>query len=75
MGSASGTFDAKRMRLELKRPKAAGFYLGRFAFSGTRFLRRGDDPNPMLVLATRTMLGYLRPQAFPHCPGYRPRLQ
>jgi hypothetical protein len=72
--TASGTFDAKRMRLELKRPKAAGFYLGRFAFSGTRFLRRGDDPNPMLVLATRTKLGYSDPKAFPHCPGYRPRL-
>ena len=29
---------------------SAGFYLGRFAFSGTRFLRAGVDPNPMLRL-------------------------
>jgi hypothetical protein len=69
--SARGRFDAKRMRLTLTRPRA-GFYLGRFTFSGTRFLRAGEDPNPVLLLATRNRLGFSDPKAFAHCPGYRP---
>jgi hypothetical protein len=72
VAAASGRFDAKRMRLTLTRPRVAGFYLGRFAFSGTRFLRAGDDPNPMLMLARRNRFGYSDPKAFARCPGYRP---
>jgi hypothetical protein len=71
VATARGRFDARRMRLTLTRPRA-GFYLGRFTFSGTRFLRAGEDPNPVLLLATRGRLGFSDPKAFPHCPGYRP---
>ena len=67
-----GRFGAKRMRVALRRPRAAGFYLGRFAFSGTRFLRAGVDPNPMLLLALRDRIGFVARNGFAGCPGYRP---
>jgi hypothetical protein len=62
-----GTFGAKRVRMRMRRPRAAGFYLGRFAFSGTRFLRAGVDPNPVLLRVTKRRMGFADPRAFPHC--------
>jgi hypothetical protein len=61
-------FGAKRVRMRMRRPRAAGFYLGRFAFSGTRFLRAGVDPNPVLLGVTKRRMGFSDPRAFPHCP-------
>ncbi len=72
VATAAGQFGAKRMRLRLRRPRTAGFYLGRLAFSGTRFLRASVDPNPMLLVAVRNRLGYSDPRDFAHCPGYQP---
>jgi hypothetical protein len=66
-----GRFGAKRLRLSIRRPRA-GFYLGRFSFSGTRYLRPSVDPNPMYLLARHDRLEYVPPNAFPPCPGYRP---
>jgi hypothetical protein len=54
--------------MRMRRPRAAGFYLGRFAFSGTRFLRAGVDPNPVLLGVTKRRMGFSDPRAFPHCP-------
>jgi hypothetical protein len=67
-----GRFDAKRMRVTLRRPRVVGFYIGRFSFSGTHFLRASVDPNPMLLLALRDRLQFVTPLQFPACPGYRP---
>jgi len=66
-GTFRGRFGAKRMRITVKRPKAVGYYLGRFAFSGTRFLRRSVDPNPLLLLALRDRLEYVPRKDFPGC--------
>jgi hypothetical protein len=59
-------FGAKRMRLRMRRPRP-GYYIGRFTFSGTRYIRAGADPNPMLLLATRRSFGFADPQRFPPC--------
>jgi hypothetical protein len=65
---ARGRFDAKRMRITLTRPRVPGFYLGRFAFSGTRFLRAGDDPNPLRLIVLRDRLQYAIASEIPICP-------
>jgi hypothetical protein len=67
-----GRFDAKRLRVKMRRPRVAGFYIGRFTFAGTHFLRAGDDPNPMLLVALRDRVQFALPREFPGCPGYRP---
>jgi hypothetical protein len=64
--SYGGRFGAKRLRLRVRRPRA-GFYLGALSFSGTRFIRAGSDPNPVLLLATRKSFGFADPRAFPAC--------
>jgi hypothetical protein len=64
-----GRFGAKRVRVRVRRPRA-GFYIGRFSFSGTHFLRASVDPVPILMVANRRRMGFAR--AFPRCPGYQP---
>jgi hypothetical protein len=64
--TAKGRFGAKNLRLAVKRPRA-GYYLGRFSFSGTRFLRRSVDPNPLLLLARHDRLEYVPARDFPGC--------
>jgi hypothetical protein len=72
LATYGGTFGAKRMRVTMRRPRAAGFYIGRFSFSGTHFLRASVDPNPMLLVALRDRVQFATPREFPACPGYRP---
>jgi hypothetical protein len=60
-----GNFGATRARIALKRPKK-GYYLGRFAFGGTRFLRASSDPAPMFLSASKRSFGYAR--RFARCP-------
>jgi hypothetical protein len=60
-------FGARNMRLRIRRPRAQGYYLGRFRFAGTRFIRAGEDPNPMLLLVKRRGIEYVPPLAFPRC--------
>ncbi len=62
-----GRFDARRMRVRVRRPRVAGHYLGRFSFSGTHFVRAGVDPNPMLLIALRDRLQFVEPRDFPRC--------
>jgi hypothetical protein len=62
---SQGRFDARRMQLKLRRPRRAGLYFGRFAFSGTRFLRASTDPNLLYLDATRRRLLYAG--RFPAC--------
>ena len=65
-----GRFGASRARIRLTRPAKPGYYLGRFAFGGTRFLRASSDPAPMFLSATKRSFGYAR--SFARCPGYSP---
>jgi hypothetical protein len=67
VASYRGRFDAKRMRVTVRRPRAAGYYFGRLTFAGTRFLRAGDDVNPMLLQVGRGRLEYVAPRDFPPC--------
>jgi hypothetical protein len=60
-------FGAKTMRLKIRRPRAKAYYFGRFRFSGTRFIRASEDPNPMLLLVKRRGIEYVPPLAFPRC--------
>jgi hypothetical protein len=60
-----GRFGATRARVTFKRPRK-GYYLGRFSFGGTRFLRASSDPAPMYLSATRRSFGFAR--SFPRCP-------
>ena len=64
----SGRFDATRLRVRMRRPRATGFYIGRFAFSGTHFLLPGVDPNPMFLLVRRHRVEFVIPREFPGCP-------
>jgi hypothetical protein len=72
LATSRGQFDAKRMRITMRRPRVAGFYLGRFSFSGTHLLRASVDPNPILLVVTRGRVGFADPRGFAACPGYRP---
>lgn len=72
LATYSGRFGAERMRVKLRRPRTVGFYIGRFSFSGTHFLRASVDPNPMLLVALRDRLQFVTPREFPACPGYEP---
>ena len=72
VGTYSGRFGAKRMRITMRRPRRVGFYLGRFSFSGTHFLNKSTDPNPMRLLARPDRVEFAPASGFPGCPGYRP---
>lgn len=72
LASYRGRFDADRMRVRIRRPRRAGFYIGRFSFAGTHFLRPGVDPTPMQLVVVRGRIGFVDPRGFPRCPGYRP---
>jgi hypothetical protein len=63
-----GRFGPKRLLLRVRRPRP-GFYVGRFAFSGTHFLRAGVDPVPILLVANRRRMGFT--SGLPRCPWYR----
>ena len=51
-----GSFDATSAPVTSRK----GYYLGRFAFGGTRFLRASRDPAPMALSATKRSFGYAR---------------
>ena len=59
-----GSFGATSARVTFKRPRK-GYYLGRFAFGGTRFLRASRDPAAMALSATKRSFGFAR--RFPRC--------
>lgn len=64
-GTFRGTFGAKSAQMRIKRPRADGYYLGRFAFSGTHLIRAGVDPNPVYLLVENHRLGFA--SQFPGC--------
>ncbi len=64
-GTFRGTFGAKNAQMRIKRPRTDGYYLGRFAFSGTRFIRAGVDPNPVYLAVENHRLGFA--SQFPGC--------
>ena len=59
------------MRVVIRRPRKLAFYSGNFRFGGTRFLRAGVDPFPLLLRRTKKRFGFIDPRGFPRCPGYR----
>jgi hypothetical protein len=63
-------FGARRARIKLRRPRA-GFYLARFSFSGSHFLRTAVDAVPMQLVERRRRLEFADPQEFPNCPRRR----
>ena len=67
VGTYRGSFGPKRVRIAMRRPRVAGFYVGRFSFSGTHFLRRSVDPRPMLLRAQRDRVEFVSSSGFPGC--------
>ena len=65
-----GRFDPRRAQVAMRRPRKPGYYIGRFAFGGTRFLRASTDPAPMFLVRNRRSFGFAR--SFARCPGYLP---
>jgi hypothetical protein len=59
------TFGAKHAEMRIKRPRKDGYYLGRFAFSGTHFIRASVDPNPVYLQALYGSFGFAG--SFPGC--------
>jgi hypothetical protein len=62
-----GRFGANRARITIRRPRRVGFYVGRFAFSGTHFLNASIDPNPLLLAVLRDRLEYVPRRDFLPC--------
>ena len=58
------SFAPKGLRLRVRRPRP-GFYVGKLAFSGTRFIRAGVDPTRVLLQVIGNGLGFADPQVFP----------
>jgi hypothetical protein len=58
------TFGAKDAQLRMRRPRD-GYYLGRFAFSGTHFIRASVDPNPVYLQVSSGWFGFA--STFPGC--------
>ena len=56
-GRFRGRFGARRAQRHARAPRKPGYYIGRFAFGGTRFLRASVDPAPMFLSATRRTSG------------------
>jgi hypothetical protein len=70
VGRFRGRFGARSAQVALRRPRKKGYYVGRFAFGGTHFLRASVDPVPMFLVATRRSFGFA--SRFARCPGYLP---
>ena len=66
-----GSFGARRAQVSIRRPRKPGYYIGRFAFGGTHFLRASADPAPMFLTAKRRSFGFAAGR-FASCPGYQP---
>jgi hypothetical protein len=59
------TFGAKTAEMRIKRPRKDGYFLGRFAFSGTHLIRAGVDPNPVYLQESFGRFGFA--SSFPPC--------
>jgi hypothetical protein len=52
--------------LKVKRPRK-DYYIGRLSFGGTRLIRAGKDPAPILLAATSKRFGFGTSARFPLC--------
>jgi hypothetical protein len=59
-------FSGTGVTLKVKRPRK-GYYVGRLAFGGTRLIRAGKDPVPILLAATSKRFGFGTSARFPRC--------
>jgi len=66
-GTFRGRFGPKRLQLTLERPGRGGFYIGTFAFGGTRYVRATTDPNPMLLHVGREFVEFATGSELPRC--------
>jgi hypothetical protein len=65
VGTFRATFGAKKAEMRIKRPRRGGYFLGRFAFSGTRLIRASVDPNPVYLQVSFGRIGFA--SSFPPC--------
>jgi hypothetical protein len=66
VATVRGRFGGGGVTLKVKRPRK-GFYVGRLAFGGTRLIRAGRDPVPLLMVATAKRFGFGVSARFPRC--------
>ena len=69
VGTFKGRFGSNgRATLKLRRPRPAFYYVGTVSFSGTRFVTKSVDPNPVLMrVSDEGRLSFVSPLAFPQC--------
>jgi hypothetical protein len=65
VGTYRAAFGAKDAQLRIKRPRRDGYFLGKFAFSGTPYIRAGVDPNPVYLQESFGRFGFAA--SFPPC--------
>jgi hypothetical protein len=66
VATVRGKLSANGVTLKVKRPRK-GYYIGRLSFGGTRLIRPGKDPVPILLAATSKRFGFGTSARFPLC--------
>jgi hypothetical protein len=64
-GTFRGRFTAKGLKLRIRRPKLADFYVGVLRFGGSRLIRKSDDPRLVDLIVKKRKIGFVR--AVPQC--------
>lgn len=66
-GTFRGRFTAKGLKLRIRRPKRADFYVGILRFGGTRLIHKSDDPRLLDLVVKKRRFGFVDPRAIPRC--------
>jgi hypothetical protein len=66
VATVRGKLSGNGVTLKVKRPRK-GYYIGRLSFGGTRLIRAGKDPTPILLAATSKRFGFGTSARFPLC--------
>lgn len=66
VATVRGKLSGNGVTLKVKRPRK-GYYIGRLSFGGTRLIRSGKDPVPILLAATGKRFGFGTSARFPLC--------
>jgi hypothetical protein len=66
VATARAKFTNSKVTLNVKRP-GKGFYVGRLSFAGTKLIRAGQDPAPILLVGNRGRFGFATSARFPVC--------
>jgi hypothetical protein len=66
-GTFRGRFTAGGLKLRIRRPRIADFYVGVLRFGGTRLIHKSDDPRLVDLVVKKRRFGFVDPRAIPRC--------